>query len=198
MPAESKFATLTAATPDFWCAVEENGVLSGSGINTGAYATTVDDPALPVGRFRELTFHAERVDGGDVFTAGQTNRVSISLEFTDTEVLVRDRVPDAWNVVAGDGSTDGNHVTFDLAEGSSASYFAEAPSESGSYTFGPIEVSADGGDSWHPIAGTTDTAYVLGKSSELSVGTAVGAGGLAAHQRDRIAEWAGDLLGRDE
>lgn len=42
VPPEAKMAGLTEATPDFWCAVEDNGVIFCSGINTGVYAFTVD------------------------------------------------------------------------------------------------------------------------------------------------------------
>lgn len=42
VPAEAKMAGLTEATPDFWCAIEDNGVIFASGINTGLYAFTVD------------------------------------------------------------------------------------------------------------------------------------------------------------
>jgi hypothetical protein len=41
-PEEAKIAGLSAATPDFWCGVEDNGVIFAPCINTGVYAFTVD------------------------------------------------------------------------------------------------------------------------------------------------------------
>lgn len=186
VPQESKFGNLTAATPDFWCAVEENGVVFGSGINTGVYATTVDEPALPVGRYRELTFDADRTDDSDVFTAGQTNKITLETISSDT-ALVRDRVPSDWTVqklggeYAGDVARvedvgDGTLVYFDreVAAGTdSLTYFVTAPSSTGSWTFGRTHAvrSEDGepaeGSNWEPIPGTGDTAVVVGASTEL-------------------------------
>lgn len=42
VPQDSKFGGLTAATPDFWCAVTDGQTIYGSGINTGIYALTLD------------------------------------------------------------------------------------------------------------------------------------------------------------
>jgi len=41
-PEEAKIEGLSAATPDFWCGVEDNGVVFAPCINTGVYAFTVD------------------------------------------------------------------------------------------------------------------------------------------------------------
>lgn len=41
-PEEAKMSGLSAATPDFWCAAEDNGVIFAPCINTGVYAFTVD------------------------------------------------------------------------------------------------------------------------------------------------------------
>ena len=53
-------------------------------------------------------------------------------------------------------------------ESASVAYFAEAPgapAKTGPYSFGPAEVSTDGGDTWIPVGGTSDTNYVVGQST---------------------------------
>lgn len=186
VPADSKFGNLTAATPDFWCAVQENGVIFGSGINTGLYATTLDDPSLPVGDHRELTVDVERVDDSDVFTAGQTNRITLETVSSDT-ALIRDRIPSDWTVQQRDGeyfghvarvedAGDGKLVYFErevVAGTDSLTYFVTAPSETGIDTLGRTHVvrSEDGqparGANWEPVVGTADTAVVVGTGTEV-------------------------------
>jgi len=110
-----------------------------------------------------------RDDDGSVFTGGQTNGISLTVQAADRPVLFRDRVPDDWDVVGGDSystvdSGGDAYIQFQAAAGSGDSrrYFAEAPVSSGGYTFGPVEFSPDDGESWYSLAGTTDMNFVAG------------------------------------
>ena len=95
-------------------------------------------------------------------------------------------MPEGWTIVGtGDNVTahdDGTRVTFDTdvvnqatAEDTSASftYFVEAPSgadETGSATFGPVEVKStksDDGDVFVGVSGTSSTELVLGPSTNV-------------------------------
>lgn len=125
VPTEAKMAGLTEATPDFWCAVQSNGVVFGSGINTGLYAVTVDPdrgrdnrpprhpdhdhehdfhckaptaPDIPVGTDRPIDVEVDRDMGPSVQTAGQSARVTLTVD-ADEPVLLRDRVPHEWDVL---------------------------------------------------------------------------------------------------
>ncbi len=118
---------------------------------------------------------ATREDDGDLFTAGQTNRVDLSVT-GNAEMLVRDRLPAEWTVVEGDPNAtyvddDTRFVEFDAAvEDGTRTYFAEAPgslTETNSYEFGPVEYSLDGGENWVEIPATTDRNNVLGASTDL-------------------------------
>ncbi|PSQ36063.1 hypothetical protein BRD05_03775 [Halobacteriales archaeon QS_9_70_65] len=180
-PEAAKFAELTAATPDFWCAVEENGVVFGSGINTGVYAVTVDDPDVPVGTRTPADIRIDRNDDASAFTAGQTNMVKLSVE-TDAPVRLRDRVPSEWNVLEANGDVesvedagDGQLVTIEgtVEDGDEVAYFVEAPAETGSYTLGRTEFAVDDGgpravdSQWQPVAGTETTVLVVGVGTNL-------------------------------
>ncbi|PSP81686.1 hypothetical protein BRC88_01975 [Halobacteriales archaeon QS_4_69_225] len=180
-PESAKFAELTAATPDFWCAVEENGVVFGSGINTGVYAVTVDDPDVPVGTRTPADIRIDRNDDASAFTAGQTNMVKLSVE-TDAPVRLRDRVPSEWNVLEANGDVesvedagDGQLVTIEgtVEDGDEVTYFVEAPAETGSYTLGRTEFAVDDGGpraidgQWQPVAGTETTVLVVGVGTNL-------------------------------
>jgi hypothetical protein len=89
-------------------------------------------------------------------------------------------------------------VEFDAeaGEGDGLTYFAEAPAESGAYQFGPVEVSADGGETWHAVPGTVRSNFVAGTG--LTLGSTAGAVGVLGHQRDRVRERLGSLLGSEE
>jgi subtilisin family serine protease len=123
-----------------------------------------------------------RSDDGDVFTGGQTNRVDISTEASEA-VEVRDVVPYEWDVLE-EYSDDVNYVERDPFDGKQyvyfnrdaatesvdATYFAEAPDEadlSNAYSFGPVQVSADGGETWVQLSGTSDTNVVAGADTDL-------------------------------
>lgn len=58
-----------------------------------------------------------------------------------------------------------NRQTPDALKLSGYDYFAEAPEaadQSGEYTFGPVEYSPDGGNTWLTLSGTTEVNRVLG------------------------------------
>ncbi|MFC4551375.1 MULTISPECIES: M14 family zinc carboxypeptidase [Halorussus] len=118
---------------------------------------------------------ATRSDDGDLFTAGQTNRVEISVA-GNAEALVRDRLPAEWSVAGGDPRTvytdgDVRYVEFENpVEDGARTYFAEAPTSltgTNSYEFGPVEYSLDGGDNWVEIPATTDRNNVLAADTGL-------------------------------
>jgi hypothetical protein len=142
-------------------------------------------------------------DEDAVAFGGVDNQVDVTLD-VGSDLLVRDRLPDGWATVAGDDYTErtaggSTYVVFDgsFDDDETRTYFAEPPDESGSYSFGPIEVSDDGGATWHTIAGSTDTNFVVGADqNDAALGT-IGAFGLLAHQRDRLRETAGSMLDRE-
>jgi hypothetical protein len=173
VPEESK--GLARVAPNFWSARESNGVTFAAGINTGLYAITAEP--LEVGTRTPVDIDVSGPEDGSVFAAGQTGSVEFEVE-SDTEVLVRARLPSAFSVVDGDA-----HTTTDVGDGQmvelvepvspeasakttsvSRSLSVQAPSLSnvGSYTFGQFEYSADGGETWEPIADTTATVFVAG------------------------------------
>lgn len=176
VPDESKFASLSAATPYHWCTVEENGVLFASCISTGVYAMTLDEPATPAGTRVLHDASVDRSDDGSAFTAGQTDMIQLAVE-TDEPVVVRDNVPSGWAHVGGQGATkdagDNLLVEFDeVSPGTTTlTYFVEAPKEApgetGTYTFGPVEVSTDGGLTWQALPDSKEVNAVVGVSTSL-------------------------------
>jgi serine protease AprX len=125
------------------------------------------------GEITEPVFHAEgsRSDDGSVFTGGQTNQVTITLDSATETANVRDEIPFEWTVVGGDDHTvytdDGHRYvefTADASAGDSLSYFAEAPSDTtqtGSYEFGPAEAApAEGTGYWLTVTGADQNDVV--------------------------------------
>jgi subtilisin family serine protease len=118
-----------------------------------------------------------REDDGSVFTGGQTDRVDLAIDPSET-ARVRDVVPDDWSVLTehsddvkaveqGEGVT---YVYFKRPATADSettyTYFAEAPSgltHTGAYSFGPTQV--DAGDGWVDVAGTSDTNLVEGQET---------------------------------
>ncbi|WP_158055301.1 LVIVD repeat-containing protein [Halorussus halophilus] len=211
VPEDSKMEGLNSAVPFTWTAVEQNGVTFASDINTGVYA--VHNEYVPFGDDPGAGAHVsvERQDDGSAFTGGQTNRVDLAVG-ADESVLVRDEIPEEWEVVEGDAHsthTAGGrtYVTFEMpVEAGERTYFAEAPSgveQTGDYTFGPVEYSADGGETWTEVAGTTETNTVLGTSTSTVgfAGASTVFGTAAYHFRDGIREFVegvGETVGDDE
>ncbi|NEU58948.1 S8 family serine peptidase [Halorussus sp. MSC15.2] len=118
-----------------------------------------------------------RSDDGDAFTGGQTNRVDISTEASEA-VEVRDAVPSEWNVLEEQSDDvnrveragDAQYVYLGAGNSVSATYFAEAPDSadlSNAYAFGPVQVSADGGETWVQLSGTSDTNVVAAADTEV-------------------------------
>ncbi|MFW5963996.1 MAG: S8 family serine peptidase [Natronomonas sp.] len=125
---------------------------------------------------------ATREDDGSVFTGGQSNQIDLDIA-TREPVEFRDVIPIEWDVETKFGDVDHVHTdeeagvkyvnftghgTDPAVDSPSVTYLAEAPddpAETGEYGFGPAEVSTDGGETWVPVAGTTDTNYVVGQST---------------------------------
>ncbi|MFC7233168.1 S8 family serine peptidase [Saliphagus sp. GCM10025308] len=126
------------------------------------------DPDTP----ETLEVAGGREDDGSTFTAGQTNRVDVTVESVSHEAMVRDVVPVEWSVddaygdverVEEDG--DVQYVYFGTAvpgETATFTYFAEAPEETGTYTFGPGEANAAKTDDDWVAFGDADDNTVLG------------------------------------
>lgn len=116
-----------------------------------------------------------RADDGSVFTGGQTNQVTITLDTADVEATVRDRIPFDWTVVGGDAATvytegGARYVEFDapLTGGESRSYFIEAPSgllSTTTYEFGPAQATPSGADDVFVDLTDTETNTVEGQST---------------------------------
>jgi len=94
-------------------------------------------------------------------------------------------VPYEWDVLE-EYSDDVNYVERDPFDGKKyvyfnkdaasesveASYFAEAPDAadlSHAYTFGPVQVSPDGGETWVQLSGTSDTNVVVGTDTDTDL-----------------------------
>ena len=201
VPRESTMEGLSAVTPNIWGAVESNGVTFAADINQGVHAMRHED--IPLGGADPIV-GVERSGDPPVFRPGGTNGIELDVTFADSDVLLRDRLPDGWAVAGeGDGTevADGGetYVEFDGASaGDSLRYFAEAPDEGGNGSFGPVQASADGGDSWVTLADSSRTVYVVGQPNGLVLGTAAGAVGALAHQRDRVRDGLADLTGRSD
>ncbi|MFP8891306.1 S8 family serine peptidase [Natrialbaceae archaeon A-CW2] len=144
--------------------------------------TTFDETGLVVEGDAEMD--------ASVFTGGQTNRTELDVEVRHPEgedVLVRDTVPQGWDVDEEFGDVEattpafggGTHVYFGLENADAVyedlTHFAEAPDsveESDRYTFGPIAVSTDTDSDgtltsreWTTIAGTERTVTVVAEST---------------------------------
>ena len=205
VPKESRMQGLTDVTPNCWAAVESNGVTFGSDINQGVHAVNHD--AIEVGGGPAVADIA-RSDDASVFTGGQTDRVNLDVQFLDRyeSVTVRDRLPSSWDAYNEGESYDtyeeggATYVEFGAAasQGDTLSYFADVGEESNGATVGPVEVSTDGGDTWRAVPGTLETNFVIGQSTNLLFGTAAATAGMAAYQRDRLADRARDLLDRKD
>ena len=139
----------------------------------------------------EFTASGSRSDDGSVFTAGQTDRVTVTVsDFQNAEeIKVRDDLPSLWDVDEEYGDvesyTDGvvtfeGTVTADQLEGDSTvtfEYFAEAPDTTGQYSFGEataevVEPDVPGEDTDGELDGDeqdafggTDTNTVVGAST---------------------------------
>ena len=195
---------ISDAQPYCWGAVQSNGVTLLADLNQGLHAVVGDGVSVGGGpAFATVT----RSDDASLFTGGQTDRVDLELTTLRRydEVRVRDRLPTRWDVVDGDayesyeeGGTTYVEFTGPVGEGETLSYFADVGGDTDGATVGPVEVSTDGGDTWRALAGTIETNVVVGASTNLLFGTAAATAGMAAYQRDRLADRARDLLDRED
>lgn len=164
-PLTDAVASLSSAAPYIWTAVETNGVSFASCINTGVYAVTHDD--IPVGTATRVDIEADREHSTSIFTAGRTDRIDLTVD-SDRSVIIRDRFPASWKVIAGHDHTVSEVGERQIVEFKASvrddrrTYFVEAPEESGSYRFGPLEYSPDGGTTWRRLNGVVADSNVLG------------------------------------
>jgi hypothetical protein len=200
-PKESRLEGLNYITPFVWGANESNGITFASDINQGVHAIKAD--GIPIGGADPVVGTSRGMDGS-VFRSGDTNQVDLTIDFTDSDVLVRDRLPENWSKAGGDGEVvevgEDRFVEFEgtATAGDSFRYFATADG-SGAGTFGPVQVSDDGGKTWHTLSDSTASALVLGGATAgLTLGTAAGATGALAHQRRGMQERLGELLNRGD
>ncbi|ELY56818.1 peptidase M14 carboxypeptidase A [Natronococcus amylolyticus DSM 10524] len=148
------------------------------------------DPAPVAQPEPEFEATGERDDSGSVFTGGQTNRTELDVEVLEPEdepVLVRDTVPENWDVDEDHGDVEattpatdgGTHVYFGVDDPQDAyeelTHFAEAPDDvldSDVYEFGPIAVSRDTDDDatltdreWIDLEGTDREVTVVAEDT---------------------------------
>ncbi|WP_338728949.1 hypothetical protein [Haladaptatus sp. DJG-WS-42] len=195
VPEDSMLGGLNATTPNIWGADESNGVTFASDINQGVHA--IYNAEIPISGATPVVA-LSRSDDGSVFTGGQTDHVTLSVDYAGEPVLVRDRLPESWSVVDGDDHTtslEGGarmvEFTTPVSEADGVrNYFAEAPTgveATGDYTFGPVEFSHDGGETWHEIKATTEVNTVGGvDTNTLTLGTIGGTAGVFYHQREKV------------
>ncbi|WP_266074806.1 S8 family serine peptidase [Haladaptatus caseinilyticus] len=129
-----------------------------------------DDVSLAVdGKTTDPVFTADgtRADDGSTFTAGQTNRVDVTVDSASEQVAVRDRVPFDWDVVGGDAHTvytdDGaRYVEFTdpASVGETRTYFIEAPDSTGQYEFGPAEARPADAGAFRTLTGSEANTVV--------------------------------------
>lgn len=211
-PPDSRMEGLNDITPFIWGGVESNGVTFASDINQGVHAIHHHD--IPISGADPIGV-LSRADDASVFTAGQTNKVDLTLDVANQPLHVRDRVPDEWHVESTrrrgqeayeEGSTQYVEFREEMHEDVTRSYYAEAPDSTGAYTFGPAEVSADGGETWHTLPGTTDTNIVVGASTAvdgvaaltLVAATAAGAVGTVYNKYGSLTEPLRSYIGREK
>lgn len=210
-PTESRMEGLNYLTPFCWGANESNGVTFAADINQGIYALrqTGDSDTgargIPLGD-PPVVASVERTDDSSVFTAGQVNKVTVEvtdLQYHD-EVHVRDRIPDGWEVIAGDSTETveaGGDTYVDLgtlSAGESATYIVEVGDSTGSYQGGPTQASADA-ERWTTVPNTTDTSYVVGVSTNLALGgVAVGTAGALSGKSESVRERVRDALSGED
>ena len=204
-PQDSRMQGLSEVVPNCWAAVESNGITFASDINQGIHAVKADGIDYGGG---PAAADITRSDDAELFTGGQTNQITLDVQFLDRydQVTIRDRLPASWGVFETDvyeTYTEGaaTYVEFDAeaSQGDTLTYFADVGGETDGATVGPTEISTDGGETWRALPGTLETNVVVGQSSNaLLLGTAAGAVGAMTHQRDRLTDRVRDLLNRGE
>jgi hypothetical protein len=199
VPESSKVGGLSTVQPYVWSAVESRGVTFSSDINQGVFASHHDDIPLegPV-----PDPDVERDLGGLV---GEDVAVPLRVE-SDRELLVRDRVPSPLGVETDAGETYplAGRTAVEFRAGPAAEtldYRLSVPSavDAETLTFGPVEVSDDGGTTWHAISGTigspSPAPFGSGLPESLGFGTAAGATAVTYRQRERLRAGFARLFG---
>ncbi|WP_254830446.1 S8 family peptidase [Haloglomus salinum] len=123
-----------------------------------------------------VTAGGSRADDGQVFTAGGTNQVDITVANPSADVTVYDEIPSSWSVVSGEStqSTDDGRQRVELGtvpsgETRTLTYFVEAPdgpAATNQYTFGPATAETEAATT--QVAGT-ETNYVVGVGTSPSL-----------------------------
>ena len=156
-----------------------------TGPGDGLPAEDDDDENLP-----SMTASGSRSDDGSVFTKGQTDKIDVTITgMADPvqEATVTDSVPDGWTVAEyGDAQNSGDVEEVELGTvtreeleeadgGVTRTYFAEASTDTGQYTFGLATATATATEeelkSDSAEFGGTDSNTVVGVSSETSDST---------------------------
>ncbi len=137
-----------------------------------------------------LVVEGEAEKDASVFTGGQTNRTELDVAVRHPEgeeVIVRDTVPQGWEVDEDHGDVEattpafggGTHVYFGLDDPRDAyedlTHFAQAPDDvedSDRYSFGPVAVSTDTDDDgtltdreWTTVSGTERNVTVVAEET---------------------------------
>lgn len=120
----------------------------------------------------QLSVSGQRRDDGSTFTSGETNRVRLTAS-AEQSVRLRDEIPEEWNVTdsvdsgpemvdTADAPVGRKYVYFDVEPTTDPDvvYEAEAPSETGTYAFGPVEAREVNGTGWVEVAGTSSETTV--------------------------------------
>jgi hypothetical protein len=177
-------------SPDFWSSVENNGLSYHGDRGAGVYVTTHDE--IPMESPRPPV-EVSRENDSSVYLGGSTARIDITIDAFEREneaaaLLVRDRMPDGYEVVGGNETTtypqgvrtavEFTDVTgprsdeepqraVEPGETRTLTYFVSVPESPGNETFGPVEISGDGGDTWVTVGGTTDSSASTGAGVNL-------------------------------
>ncbi|WP_255195281.1 S8 family serine peptidase [Halorarius litoreus] len=150
-------------------------------LDTGQ-SVLVDAPAVDAPTSLSVT--GSRTDDGSLYTGGQTDEVTISVDSIDpvSTVELVDVVPAEWTVldemspdverVEQNGDGEPQTVVFGSVSTGSVSYFVEAPSDaaaSGTYTFGPARATTDADldGSTETTVGSADDNVVAGASTNV-------------------------------
>ncbi|WP_276257856.1 S8 family serine peptidase [Haloglomus litoreum] len=164
-----------------------------------------------------FTAEGIRSDSGDRFTPGATNRVNIQLDSMEVEQgEIIEKVPKEWDLLEGFGdyesdaqivdSTDThNLVSFGTVQKSelpvTRNYAANAPSSSGSYTFGPARVAiadADVDDDGTDEYRSEETTFGGSDPRNIVVGGAPSSGSGSTSGDDPLSGGDDTLSGDDD
>jgi hypothetical protein len=158
----------SGASPDFWCAVAQNGFTVCGDRGSGVHVTHHD--AIPLEEPMPEVAAERSVEGGDTpgVVATSSLRVGVDVAVEDgSEVRVRDRIPAGYELIEADPGVrilpngSGRFLEFEraAADGDTLSYVLEASDGVDEGALGPISVTpTDGVDharAWNALGGTT-------------------------------------------